>query len=374
MTSRLNARYLKGSVASTPLMVTDLDYIQRQFYGLKANLPNTKIYYAVKACPAKPILKRLYSTGCGFEIASIGELDRLTELDVEPRDVIFSNPVKIPSHIKQAYDKGVIFYAVDSTEEVDKLHEYAPHSKVYLRINVSNKGSLIKLSDKFGATIDSAVSILTYARKQGLEPIGIAFHVGSQAESLEVWDSAFSRTVKLMKELLKAGIKMKVVNIGGGFPVDHCQPIPSIEDIAARIRANVAKLPYEVDLWCEPGRYLVAESSVIVSSIIGKVRRGDQDWLFLDVGRFQAFVEMFESDSIQYPVTSSKDGPNAKLTNYVLTGPTCDSCDTITHNALLPETLMIGDKVYFGSAGAYTVVYGAPFNDFQIPSQIFLSE
>jgi ornithine decarboxylase len=148
-----------------------------------------------------------------------------------------------------------------------------------------------------------------------------------------------------------------------------------MSEIGKKISKNIKKLPYPVKLWCEPGRYLVGEAGVMVTTIIGKTTRHNNPWVFVDAGRFQAFVEMFESNSLQYPIfTSIDDIPSSKPKSlYTVTGPSCDSYDTISRDISLPTNLQVGDRVYFATAGAYTHVYGAPFNDFPVPKLKFIN-
>lgn len=367
----LHPQELKKVTHPTPFIITDLDRAGKNFQRLSRLMPNVKIHYAVKCNPHEQILRKLKIHGSSFEIASIGELDRLTKIGVPASDVIFSNPVKVPEQVRLAYDRGVRVFAIDSIEEIDKLVSFAPKAKVLIRISVSNQGSAINLAMKFGCEMKHAAEIMIHAKQQGLIPYGITFHVGSQAEDLGVWDEAFACTQFVLENLQKQGIKVSVINIGGGFPVYYGKEVPKIETIAARIQSNIDNLPYKVNIWCEPGRYLVADTSVIAVTIISTVKRGSASWLYLDAGRFQSFIEMFESDSIQYPVFSAESGVNSELEKYTLTGPTCDSYDTIAHDVWLPKNLSIGDKLYFGMTGAYTTVYGSSFNDFPVPKQIF---
>lgn len=371
---QLSSNFLNKIDHETPFIVVDLENVRQKYIELNSALPDVEIFYAVKSNPERKILETLKKTGSSFEIASIGELNRLIEIGVEPTKVIFSNPVKISSDIQEAHKKGVKYFAFDSPDELQKLKKNAPGCSVYLRISVSNHGSLISLASKFGCSISHARELMTIAQDFGLEPYGVAFHVGSQSENINLWDEAFDHVKKVINDLEISGIRIKSLNIGGGFPVRYVNKIPSIQEIAKKIQTNLKKLPYPLQIWCEPGRFLVAESSVIVSTVIGKASRHNTQWLHLDVGRFQAFIEMFESDSLNYPVYTSIDGqPSAvPMTPYTVTGPTCDSYDTISSEVMLPTNIQIGDRLYFASAGAYTVVYGAPFNDFKVPDPIFV--
>ncbi len=373
---KLSSKLLNDIEHETPYLVIDLSNVRNKYNTLRKALPDFQVFYAVKSNPERKILETLKAKGSSFEIASIGELDRLIAIGVEPKDVIFSNPVKINSHIQQAHEKGVKFFAFDSPDELQKLKEFAPGCSVYLRISVSNHGSLINLASKFGCNISHAKELMTIAQDFGLDPYGLAFHVGSQSENINLWDEAFEHVNKVIEDLETARIRVKCLNIGGGFPVRYTDKIPTIEEIGYEIAANVAKLPYKMKLWCEPGRYLVAESAVIAGTVIGKATRQNTQWIYLDVGRFQAFIEMFESSGLEYPTYTSIDGkPGSQpLTPYTVTGPTCDSFDTISKVVMLPTNLQIGDRLYFASTGAYTTVYGAPFNDFKVPEALFIDE
>lgn len=370
---KLHADYLAKIKQKTPYLVIDLDDIRSKYSTLMRNLPGFEVFYAVKCNPEPTILKTLQRSGSSFEVASVGELKRLIKIGVNPSKVIYSNPVKPTAHIKSAYNLGLNHFAFDSPEELKKIARVAPRSRVYLRVSVSNHGSLINLASKFGAEVSNAVALLSLAEDLGLDAYGIAFHIGSQSENSQLWDQAFDDAIVIMKNASRHGIRIKSLNIGGGFPVHYTERIPAISEIGQKITRNVSRLPYKVKLWCEPGRYLVGESGVIATTIIGTAVRQNVPWIYLDAGRFQAFVEMFESNSLQYPLFTSIDGqPGSKPRSlFTVTGPTCDSYDTISRNVSLPTNLQLGDKIYFSSAGAYTHVYGSSFNDFPVPKVIY---
>ena len=354
-----------------PLLEIKLKTVINQYKKLNNSLPDFKIFYAVKCNPETPILDTLNKQGAYFEVASIGELKRLNQIGVDLSKVIYSNPVKPVSHIGQAFKMGIKSFSYDSQEELKKISQNAPNAQVYLRMNVSNNGSQINLSNKFGCDKKDAVNLIKKALNYKLQPIGITFHVGSQAENLDVWQNAINDSKNVLNNLMKQNIKLKVLNIGGGFPVNYGKKVPDINQISIKITDCLKKLPYKMELWCEPGRYLVADAGTIYSQVIGAVKRGSENWLYLDVGRFQAFIELFESEDITYPVTcvSKKSAATKK---YVLTGPTCDSYDTIMRDVTLPTNIELGDIITFSACGAYTHVYGAPFNDFCVPKVTFV--
>lgn len=239
---------------------------------------------------------------------------------------------------------------------------------------VSNKGSSIPLLHKFGARLDEALPLLRYAVIKNLDVVGVSFHVGSQAESLEVWTDALSLVAGVISSAKKEGIELKVLNIGGGFPVRYSSAVPTIQNVCRVIKKTISDLKLSnLELWLEPGRYLVAESGVIGSKIRAIVDKPSSRWIYLDVGRFNCFTEIFESEDIRYPVLSSRDNPVSpisKRVKVVLTGPTCDSFDTLYTDVLINKDVKEGDNLYFSSAGAYTHVYGSSFNDFAGPTVV----
>lgn len=361
--------------APTPFLVMDSKTIVDKYESLHAGLPDAKVHYAVKCNPDKNILMKLKSVGSHFEIASEKELNRLTEIGVDPADVIFSNPTKIPSHIANTYKQGLKRYAFDCVGEIKKLAKYAPGCEVYLRVSVSNRGSVVPLANKFGAHPNQAIDLLEMARDFGLRPIGFAFHVGSQAENIQAWDIAFEAMGSLYEQAKEHDFDLSILNIGGGYPVHYSMKVPTIQVITEHINKSVKKYGLQdLELWSEPGRYLVGEAGVMATTVIGRAVRGNHEWLYLDVGRFNGLAELFESEELRYPVISSKDMMKSteKLKKeFTLTGPSCDSFDTIFHDVPINAAIQEGDRLYLGTAGAYTSVYASEFNDFPMPKIIF---
>lgn len=371
--NRFGVKELNGLCQPTPFLLIDTSDIQSKYRSLKQHLPFLKIFYAVKCNPEVPILRTLSDIGCGFEISSVGEFERVKDI-VDSSHVIFSNTIKQKEDIKQTHQGGVTRFAFDSVSELKRLAKYAPGSDVFLRLAVSNYGSSIPLTKKFGALPDEALPLLDYAKKIGLKPIGLSFHVGSQAENLHVWDEAFEACASVIKDAKKAGHNLRVIDIGGGFPVRYTTLIPSIEDIATVINKNIEMYKLQkFEFWAEPGRYLVAESGIVGATVVSRVKRGNTTWLYLDVGRFNCFTELFESEDIRYPIITSRDISVVDVDHeqMVLTGPTCDSFDTIYTDALINKDVKEGDRLYFSSAGAYTHVYGSTFNDFAVPEVLY---
>ena len=357
----------------TPYILTDLNIIKDNAKRLKSLLNDVRIYYAVKSNSHPEIISHLDQIVDGYDIASLGEWELLRKSNISSKRILFSNPVKIPRHIEKTYQDGLSYYALDSIDEIKKLSKLAPGVNVYLRVQVSDYGSKFPLSKKYGLLPMHVAEYASFAESMGLRVRGLTFHVGSQSENLQVWERACKISGGLIERLSKIGIKIEFLDIGGGFPADYGQPIPSLAETCRVISKAITKyIPKEVEIIAEPGRFIVAESSVIVTEIIAREHRSGTDWLHLDMGVFQGLIEPLEMETWKYPTFTDKN-PQGYKKDFVLTGPSCDAYDTIGVDYSLPSEMNQSDRVYIGSAGAYTSVYGSTFNGFEIPRTYFLN-
>ncbi len=351
----------------TPFLYVDLGLIEKAYSTFTKALPDVRVHYAVKCNPDQHILERLQSLGGSFEIASFTELTSLMRLGVHPQDVIFSNPVKVPADIRNAYNAGLRCYSFDSQTELDKLAQHAPGSHVCVRIKTVPANSEVPSEGKFGIDIQKAADLMRQAAKMGLQPYGIAFHVGSQMLQPQAWAQAITQSASLMRTLQKHNITITMLDMGGGFPAAHGTGIPPFADFANVITQTIkAQLPYHVQLVIEPGRGMVGNAGIMVATVIGLAERPDGNWVHVDVGAFNGMMEALESQNkLLFPLTDSKNSPQKRL--YNLTGPSCDSQDTIMFGAELSQDITVGDRVFIHTAGAYTTSYASRFNGFDIP-------
>ena len=244
---------------------------------------------------------------------------------------------------------------------------------MYVRLRVDDTTSIFPLSRKFGASASDAHQLLITARDLGLRPYGVTFHVGSQCTSASAWRQALTSVGRLLTTLLDDGIELEMLNLSGGFPARYTEPVPSIGEIAGAIwPALNALLPYvPPNLAVEPGRFLVAESAVLAAGVIGREVRAGENWIYLDVGAYNGLIETRQATHWTYPLWSSRpDHATAPQEVFTVTGPTCDSSDTLFPSARLPSTLEVGDVVYFGTVGSYTLSYGSSFNGFPPPASL----
>ena len=348
----------------TPLLIIDRSQVQHAYRELAASLPGADVYYAVKANPHPGVLTALAELGCGFEVSSVPELEAVLAPGVSADRVISSNPVKRPDFIRRAAERGVDRFAFDSETELEKLARWAPGSRVFARVAVDNSGSEWPLSDKYGVSVERAVELLLAARPLGLEASGVTFHVGSQCRDPQSWVRAIRTCYGVFGELAARGQPLELLSIGGGQPVHHVRPVPSLATIGCGVMRTVDELfgARPPRLCAEPGRALVGAAGTLVCSVIGRARRGDGTWVYLDAGVFNALMETIEG--FRYELRTERGGPRRPVT---VAGPSCDSVDTLLTVEPLPE-LEVGDRVYILNAGAYTLSYASSFNGFEPPT------
>lgn len=358
----------------TPFLIIDLSRIKAKYEEMVTLFPKAKIHYAMKASPSVEVVQLLADLGSNFDCASIYELDRVLDCGVEAERISYGNTIKKASHVKYAYDKGVRLYATDSKADLQNIAENAPGSKVFVRILVQGSDTAEwPLSRKFGCHPDMAIDLLVQAKALGLEPYGISFHVGSQQKDVAVWDDALSK-VKYMFDWMKyeENIKLKMINLGGGFPTNYISEVNPIKVYAEEIHRYLSD-DYDEDempeIILEPGRSMVGSSGVLVSEVVLISRKSRTDltrWVYTDVGLFQGLIETL-GEAIKYPVYTPKMETSTDKGTVILAGPTCDSTDIMYEEASyqLPQELEIGDKIYWLTTGAYTNSYSSvEFNGF----------
>lgn len=362
------ARAARAADYPTPFLLMDPDRIGERIAEFHALLPGVDVHYAMKCNPDPQVVEHVRSAGGSFEIAGLAELRILLRLGVAAEEIIFSNPVKLPTHIRAAFEAGVRWFAFDSADELGKLAQQAPGSSVYVRLRTPSLDSLVPSEGKFGVDPEPAVELMIQAAALGLVPAGIGFHVGSQMLDPAAWATAITASGQLMRTLAGHGIVLELLDLGGGFPARYSDANPDLAPFAATINAALAEqLPYRVGkIAIEPGRALVAEAGVMVATVIGTAVRGRTRWLHLDVGAFNGMMEALETqNALRFPVSDS--GRSAGRARYNLTGPSCDSQDTILFDVELGDDLSCGDRVFLHTAGAYTTCYASNFNGFDIP-------
>ncbi len=288
------------------MLLVDAERAASRARKLRAELPGVGLFYAYKCFGHGPVVRALDPWLEGFTVASAQECRELVSAGIAPGRLLFANPVKIPDHIAYAERLGVLGYAFQSRDEVDKLARLAPGARVQCRVRVPDDLNVDgqRMSAKFGADPGIVRELVRSAAEAGLRPFGLTFHVGSQSTVPKLWNEAIRICAALIEDLRTDGIALTTLDLGGGFPVDYRDEGDDLlEAVTAEIRAALDDhLTADVEVIAEPGRSLVADSAVIMTSVIGRETRDDEEWLYLDTGVFQSLLETLEFGRLLQPI------------------------------------------------------------------------
>ncbi len=362
---RLDFEHVRAALKqgySKPFLLVDANIVRTKARRFKAAMPRVQPHYAVKANPDPRVLKTLIEEGVGFEIASIAELDLLLGLDVPAGGIYYSNPVKSRAYLEYAAAKGVEWFVLDSVEELCKIVSVKPDARLYVRIEAPNIGSDWPLSGKFGVKNDEVDGIVAEAARLKADLAGVTFHVGSQCRNPENWRVGIQSAKRVFKKMRLAGLKPRLLNIGGGYPVRHVKPIPSIEKIAEVVNHAIRDIPQSVRIMAEPGRFMVSDAGYFVCRVVGAATRSGKRWMYWDAGVFGGVIETTEG--LRYDIATDRSGAAIP---WAVAGPTCDSVDVCMREEMFPEDMQEGDFIYIANAGAYTTAYASNFNGFPLP-------
>lgn len=354
----------------TPLLLVDCAQLRTQVKQLREALPEVDLYYAVKAFPDETVVRELNSLDVNFDVASSGEIEMLRQHHINPRRTINTHPIKKDTDIRDALRFGCTTFVVDNLEELKKFFPYRHRVGLLLRISFRNAKAVVDLSKKFGCCVDEVPAIMAEADRLGLRIKGFSFHVGSQCADSTAHVAAIEQCTTLFSQLHAEFPMLSVLDIGGGFPVAYegsCDI--EIKGFCSPIVSALRKLPEEIHVIAEPGRYLVAPIATAISSVMGKAQRGDKIWYYLDDGVYGNYSgQMF--DGVVYPISVFAAGEAAQS---VLAGPTCDSIDVVRDKILLP-LLQEGDLVLGHMMGAYAKATATQFNSLRQAKTVYLNE
>ncbi len=368
MTARIH-EFLRNRREDGPCVVVDLEVIQKNYQRFARALPDTRVFYAVKANPAPEILRLLTRMGSCFDTASVQEMEMVLAAGATADRISYGNTIKKERDIARAFEMGVELFAVDCVAEVEKIARVAPGAKVFCRILCDGAGAEWPLSRKFGCVPEMAPDVLEAAHRLGLHAYGVSFHVGSQQANTQAWDQALASSADIFRQCAERGIHLSMVNLGGGFPTRYLKEVPGVQSFGDAIFCALSKhfgnrIPETI---IEPGRGMVGNAGVIETEVVLVSKKAEDDevrWVYLDIGKFNGLAETMD-EAIRYPIRSERDGD--ELVPCVLAGPTCDSVDVLYEKEpyLLPFSIEIGDKLLIEGTGAYTTTYSAvAFNGF----------
>ncbi|MFA6170444.1 MAG: type III PLP-dependent enzyme [Candidatus Margulisiibacteriota bacterium] len=366
----------------TPLFLLDHEVIRENYRRMRRFLPRVGLYYAIKANSDPEIIRTLYPLDSGFDVASLQEfysvLENVPQKDLRGKKrnafiwdrIIVANTIKPVETLKKIRNFNTLM-TYDNAEELAKIKKYCPDAGLICRIKVQNVGSMVELSSKFGIEPGDAPNLIEQAFDLGLSVEGVSFHVGSQCCNIDNYITALEASAEIFKEVAARGHKMKVLNIGGGFPVPYDESVPEFEIFAGKLRKELDRLfPKKIEIVAEPGRYLAATAAHLVVKIIGKAVRDGKTVYYVNDGVYGTLSGVI-FDHCPYHFHSFKKRGEKKICAVV--GPTCDAFDTVSTSEMLPE-LQIGDLLYVENIGAYSIASATNFNGFPKAQVVHLNQ
>ena len=371
-------------------------------------LPNSRIYYALKANSNLSILNILRSMGVGAEVVSCGELYKALLAGYGPEDIIFNGPGKGVEAIEFAIKIGINCVNIDSEYEYDLIEKlamsYGLKPRVALRIVPEVEAQVIKTGlswTKFGLEIDRAIELGKKALSSPfIDLVGIHSHLGSQITDLYTWVEAMKKIFGLLNELNSLGISIEHINLGGGLPIDYTlSPIELDIDVPDRFKpmfneelffktmGNMVK-EYgleKMSIFFEFGRRIIADSGILLTRVINIKKRVDgEKWIILDAG----FNLLLSSVLYKwyYPLINITKISEPHNHPFRVGGPLCDTDDAfhdipgeednspqLPKYRPLPKDTGVGDKMMFMHVGAYSFEESSTYNSFPRPPIVLIS-
>ena len=364
----------------TPFYVFSTCQIEANLLAIKNSINDFggKVFYAMKANSNQAILKILFNHGVGFDVVSGGEYQRAKAVGCPGSAIVFSGVGKSQDEMELALNGGIRQFNVESFPELLLLDAVAGKAgkiaPIAVRINpdvdaeTHHKISTGKAENKFGIPIARAEEFIKVAASlANINLLGIDIHIGSQITSLKPYEKAFRKVAALIAEL---GLTISRLDLGGGLGVVYHSTVdnpPSVEKYAKLIRDIFGQ--FNLDIEIEPGRFIVANAGILVSSVLYNKTGENRNFLIIDAAmndliRPAMYDSYHEINPIMKPGIST-------ISPYDVVGPVCESSDTFAENRLLPE-FQPGDLLAFMTAGAYSTVMASEYNTRPMVAEILV--
>ena len=363
----------------TPFYVYSQSKITSTYESLKNTL-DTEIFYAIKANSNQAIIKLMASLGAGADVVSVGELERAITAGVNSKKIIFEGIGKTKKDIAYAIEKNIRLINVESIDELERINKVALHQNIKvdigIRLNPNIDGKTIdkittgKKTDKFGIDTDQLEEMFQILKDlQNVNLISISCHVGSQIFSINVFIKIFQKMKNNAQIFIDKGYSIKHVDLGGGLGVKYQENKEALNLKLLKEELNKCfnDTPYKLSF--EPGRYLVANAGILITSVITTKNNGGINFLVTDAGMhslirpalYQAHheIEAVNKDSNEF-------------INYTIAGPICESSDIFAKNIGLPKQ-KVGNLLVIKDTGAYGKVMASNYNSRGLPLEILVN-
>ncbi len=363
-----------ADAVGTPCFVYSAATIRRRYAALAGALEraglDARIHYAVKANDHLAVLALIAREGGGADVVSVGELARAVEGGIPPARIVYSGVGKTEAELGEALARGVGQINVESAEELDMIAALAAaggwRARVALRVNPDvDAGTHPKITtglaeNKFGIPYAEAGALYAHAaRLPGIEPVGVAVHIGSQITAMAPFRAAYGRIAELVRGLRGAGLPVERVDCGGGLGITYRDEIaPAPEALAGVLERTLGGLGLR--LIVEPGRWLVAPAGVLLASVVLVKAAAPRRFVVLDAG-MNDLLRPALYDAWHGIVPLAAADAVAPVSPAEVVGPVCESADVFARARGLP-VLAPGARVAILDAGAYGAVMSSTYN------------
>ncbi len=367
-------------VCETPFYVYSQDMITQKVEMTKKIL-GENIFFSVKSNSNQAILKLMNSLNIGADVVSVGELKRSLSAGFPPNKIIFEGVGKSKEDLIFAIQKNIRLINTESYEEIKLLQKLASEKNenvdIGVRLNPNIDGGTIskistgKKTDKFGIEINEIENIVNLISNcNNLNLIGISCHIGSQISNIVAYRNTFIEMKKAADKFLSSGINIKHVDLGGGFHIKYNKNDPEfkIEDLKKELDTCFKSSDYKLSF--EPGRYLIAEAGILVTSIINTKQNGGINYLIVDAG-MNTLVRPAMYNA-HHDIETINKKTNNSIT-YTVAGPICESSDIFIKNILLSKQSM-GDILIIKNTGAYGKVMSSTYNTRSLPAEVLVNK
>lgn len=343
----------------TPFYAYDWLAILERIERLQKAFPQAEIFYAMKANPRLGLLQRLLERGIFLEAVSLGEVYRAYKAGFRRNEVLLNGPVKTPSVLEMLGRIGVPILGLDSLSDAQRVGRMLPGARVLLRVNpdlpilTHDHLATGRGESKFGILPQDIGQALERSRRHHLEVLGLHIHLGSALEHSQDYQAGYA----LMDELYRTHGPFQVMNLGGGFGL-------GLDLAELGVQVAVLAQKHNVEVWLEPGRYLVSEAGVLVTRCWG-TKRTRRNYLLIDAGMSQLIRPMLYG--AVHPVEPLYHNPHQAT--YDLAGPACESGDVLARDVTLPEPKE-GDLLAILQAGAYASSMSSNYLDTPRPTEL----
>ena len=345
----------------TPILYINSNKIKEKYNKIKDLYPEINILYQVKQNSNIYILKLLYKLGSGFDVQSYNEIKYLLDLNKIINNISFGNTIKSEKALKLQNHYKIKQYAIDTIEELYKVNNFVNKQNIWYRLNVQNKKSIFQMSNKFGQNINEIKNMLLISKNLSVNPYGISFHVGSQNNDINQWLNQLQQIKEIFKFQKENKIILSQINIGGGFPVQYDKNVLSISDILLPIKQYIKNnFDSSIKIYCEPGRYLVQESGIIITKVLLSQKRNNENWVYLDQGIYQGLFEQITGINYTFSIYNKKK--TNTIYSYNIGGPSCDGIDIIGQNIKFNNIIKTNDILLIHNTGQYTNDTNTKFN------------